>query len=230
MALDAALARSAAERGSMTLRFYGWSEATLSLGYFQSWRDRAAHLSSRACPLVRRESGGGAIVHDRELTYSFAVPGMHRIAERTESLYHAIHASLISVLGQFDVRASFFGQQTATAYDRRAFLCFQRRSTGDVVVGDAKLAGSAQRRHKAAILQHGSLVLQMSPRAPEVPGLAEVAGVGIEPEQFVRQWVECLGSRLELDISPAELTDDELLYAQRLEADRYTTDSWNHRQ
>src|SRR5688500_9559950 len=74
MAVDEALLESAATGSVATLRFYEWHEPTLSLGYFQPAADREQHAASRACPLVRRASGGGAIVHDRELTYSLAWP------------------------------------------------------------------------------------------------------------------------------------------------------------
>ena len=77
MALDEALLESAAERGSATLRFYRWSEPTLSLGYFQDYAERDSHAASRNCALVRRQTGGGAILHDRELTYSLAIPRAH---------------------------------------------------------------------------------------------------------------------------------------------------------
>ena len=74
MAVDEVLLDAAAVREQLSLRFYGWSEPTLSLGYFQRVADRKQHIASRECPLVRRLSGGGAILHDDELTYSFATP------------------------------------------------------------------------------------------------------------------------------------------------------------
>src|SRR6188474_2624923 len=74
MAVDEALLETAAISGLATLRFYTWQEPTLSLGYFQSAVDRDHHPDGRDCPLVRRASGGGAIIHDRELTYSIALP------------------------------------------------------------------------------------------------------------------------------------------------------------
>src|SRR3954464_5256758 len=77
MALDEALLHRAETDGMATLRFYGWREPTLSLGYFQQHADRALHPASENCTLIRRASGGGAILHDRELTYSIALPKSH---------------------------------------------------------------------------------------------------------------------------------------------------------
>src|SRR5690242_1143259 len=73
MAVDEALLETAADAGIATLRFYQWNEPTLSLGYFQAAAERNQHSMSSGCPLVRRASGGGAILHDRELTYSIAM-------------------------------------------------------------------------------------------------------------------------------------------------------------
>ena len=67
MAVDEALLDSCSRTGMPTLRFYQWSKATLSLGYFQRHRDREQHVASRDCPLVRRSTGGRAIIHDQEL-------------------------------------------------------------------------------------------------------------------------------------------------------------------
>src|SRR5688500_20216584 len=80
MAVDEALLESAALENRCTLRFYRWSEPTLSLGYFQRYEDRRQHAASLSCACVRRASGGGAILHDHELTYSLAVPPTHPLA------------------------------------------------------------------------------------------------------------------------------------------------------
>src|SRR5438445_617792 len=69
MAVDEALLEDAARSGRPTLRFYGWAEPTLSLGYFQPYAQRASHPPSSRCAVVRRPTGGGAILHDAELTY-----------------------------------------------------------------------------------------------------------------------------------------------------------------
>src|SRR5437868_3979467 len=74
MAVDEALLETAANTNQATLRLYQWRQPTLSLGYFQLAADRAQHAASAACLLIRRPSGGGAILHDRELTYSIALP------------------------------------------------------------------------------------------------------------------------------------------------------------
>src|SRR5208337_3410065 len=76
------------------------------------------------------------------------------------------------------------------------FLCFQRRSPGDVLIGQTKVCGSAQRRRKGAVLQHGSLLWQTSPAAPELLGVADIAVHPIELESVADQWLNGLGRRL----------------------------------
>src|SRR5688500_11588427 len=154
MAVDEALLMSAAERGAPTLRFYGWSEPTLSLGYFQAHGERDRHAASRDAALVRRATGGGAILHDRELTYSFAAPITDRLSADVEQLYHAFHESLIAALAELGTAASLFDSPVLNARGSEPFLCFQRRTRGDVLLGDYKIVGSAQRRHHGAVLQH----------------------------------------------------------------------------
>ena len=108
MALDQALLESADQRSAITLRFYRWSEPTLSLGYFQKFNDRETHAASLDCPVVRRSSGGGAIVHDHELTYSICVPESNRWSKSSDQLYDLVHHQVIQVLGQRGITAHSF--------------------------------------------------------------------------------------------------------------------------
>ncbi len=102
MAVDEALLDAATVDGIATLRFYSWREPTLSLGYFQAHAERKLHAASLACPLVRRASGGGAILHDDELTYSIVLPQSHPAAARPDRLYQAFHQTLIDTLSDLD--------------------------------------------------------------------------------------------------------------------------------
>ncbi len=85
MAVDEVLLDWSAQSGGYAWRFYRWDEPTLSLGYFQPYEDRQRHPPSRACPAVRRATGGGAILHDAELTYSLAVPAGSPLANRRQA-------------------------------------------------------------------------------------------------------------------------------------------------
>jgi lipoate-protein ligase A len=226
MSLDEALLHSvAAGTSPPTLRFYQWSEPTLSLGYFQKLEDRQQHTSSLACPIVRRSSGGGAILHDQELTYSIAMQVDDRFGSR--ELYTQVHEALIEVLaGRSMVAELFSGEPPAEC--RQAFLCFQRRTPGDVVLRGAKVCGSAQRRVGTAVLQHGSLILSQSRAAPELPGLRELGGDRLsETREIIGAWITALHQRLELgSLDQGEWTSLESEEANRWERVRYGEIVW----
>jgi lipoyl(octanoyl) transferase len=234
MAVDEALLEQAAEAGSVCLRLYEWSEPTLSLGYFQPLADRARHAASRNCPLVRRSSGGGAILHDRELTYSLALPSGHRLARQAEELYIAAHETLIEALATLGVAAGMNRAVSGLAPEAEPFLCFERRAVGDVLVGDAKIAGSkiagsAQRRRRGAVLQHGSILLETSPQAPELQGIEQLTGAGLKPADLERAWLPTLQNRLGLQFRRQPLTAAEFERARTLVAEKFGNPSWNVR-
>lgn len=232
MAVDEALLESAADTGECVLRFYQWQEPTLSLGYFQRWQERQAHVASLHCDLVRRPSGGGAILHDRELTYCFVAPAGHPLARDAESLYRAIHGTLIETLDDLDVPASLCASSDEAPDDdraSRAFLCFQRRSPGDVLLGDAKIVGSAQRRWSSAVLQHGSILLSRSPAAPELEGIEQLAGVPISAEMLAELWQPPLMAALRLSHRKVGLTAAEATAARGFLRDKYDQARWNLR-
>lgn len=175
MALDEALLEAAVEGAGPLMRWYQWDAATLSLGYFQKADEWSANPEWASLPVVRRLSGGGAILHHHELTYSCILPASHPLTNDPYQVYLAIHNAVIEVLGPlgFDVRlrASRFGKDGPA----EAFLCFSRGDEMDVVIGTDKVLGSAQRRRRGAVLQHGSLVLRKSEFAPQFPGLFNLA-------------------------------------------------------
>jgi lipoyl(octanoyl) transferase len=227
MAVDDALLETAIDQRQSTLRFYGWQEPTLSLGYFQTYADRWRHAASSRASVVRRVTGGGAIVHDRELTYSVTVPDGHPLAVGRLQLYRTIHAALIEALAQWGIEATLFEPSTAArSTDAEPFLCFQRRSPGDVLVGDTKIAGSAQRRSRGAVLQHGSVLLARSPAAPELCGLRELVDKTIEPAELVQAWMAKLADALAVDWQPGELGEHEYHRAAAIMAEKHGWQSW----
>ena len=228
MAVDEMLLDRAADNAvdhGICLRFYEWSEATVSLGYFQSYAERESHTASRTCPLVRRLSGGGAIVHDRELTYSLIVPAAHPLARRAPQLYARVHTTLIATLHALGFTASLHGANDAA----EPFLCFLRRTEADVVVGGAKIAGSAQRRRRGVILQHGSIVLDTSPAAPELPGIAALTGHRLSADELRHAWLPQLACGLGIECQPSPLAAAERAQAENYRRQRFAADAWNRR-
>lgn len=217
MALDGtlleAVADSAASHGGF-VRMYAWETATVSLGYFQRMEDfrrseRLAHL-----PAVRRLSGGGAILHHHELTYSVALPATHPVARDPVRLYGLMHEVIIQRLAECEFETSLRGEDLTSPAE--PFLCFIRGDRHDILCRGYKVVGSAQRRRRGAVLQHGSLILKASPFAPDIPGLLDLM-----PGSLPASFAECLARSLAAACGPAESIhqwpDDILAAACRLE-------------
>lgn len=226
MALDEWLFQRAIQDRQATLRFYTWTEATLSLGYFQTWSDRYAHVASRHCPVVRRASGGGAIVHDHELTYSLAIPVPEVPRRRAGGLYIAVHTCLLRTLSQWGIQGQLFGPGPEV---RAPFLCFQRRAVGDVILGEHKIAGSAQRRIGSAVLQHGSVLLRSSAAARQLVGIHESARLTVCPSELAGVWSRQLADALGLDLLECGFSAAELELADRLGSARFGDPKWAFR-
>lgn len=171
MAVDEVLLQSAIE-GIATLRWYTWREPTVSLGYFQREEELAADSRLVHLPRVRRLSGGGTLVHDRELTYSLALPPSQRLIERPMELYGLVHQVIQQVLRERGVESELRGQ--TVKHRDEPFLCFAREDENDLVLKGHKVLGSAQRRRRGAILQHGGLLLRASAITPELLGIMDL--------------------------------------------------------
>lgn len=227
MALDEALLASAAQQGGICLRWYQWQPATLSLGYFQRLAERKRHAASQRCAVVRRASGGGAILHDRELTYSLTIAHDHPLAKDAEGLYRQVHQILIDVLQTHGVAAKFCQAEAKKLKSAEApFLCFQRRTSGDLVLGGEKIVGSAQRRHRGAILQHGSVLLSASSWAPELPGIREISGVDLSAERLADAVVTQFAQSLQLEAVPDQCTAAETALSHEFTNHRYGHPRW----
>lgn len=237
MAVDEGLLDNALDSGTATLRFYTWREPTLSLGYFQRYQDRAQHAPSDALPVVRRLTGGGALVHDHELTYALAVGRGSAPARNHQLLYDQVHQAIGRVLSRHEIKvvaAHELAQQPAPTR-RDPFLCFQRRSNVDLVAAPvearnpAKILGSAQRRRRGAILQHGSLLLAASARAPSLPGIHEISGRRLDERQLITELAAEVAEGLDLNLRRGSLTPVEQQQAARLVDSRYGCAQWTRR-
>ena len=228
MALDEALLESAAETGQAVWRFYAWSRPTLSLGYFQPLVERKRHAASQECDVVRRSTGGGAIVHDVELTYALAAPRRSLPMSDTATLYAIVHQSLIEAISASGVAASLYEAAMSARQpgESEPFLCFARRGTGDVVAGGAKIAGSAQRRRSDAVLQHGSVLLAKSAFAPELAGLEELAGRPVDAEELKKALLVRLAERFLWTFERGEITLVERRRAAGLATEKYGAAEW----
>lgn len=223
MADDEAMLESAA-RGLASLRFYTWVEPTLTLGYFQPNPD-GEPATLTFLPRVRRSTGGAGIVHHHELTYSFALPAIPEW-KPAESWICRFHHLLRDVLSGFGVSARMVvcGEEKKLG----EVLCFLHQTPGDLLIDGSKVAGSAQRKLRGALLQHGSLLLWRSEFAPELPGMCDLAGKDLFTP---RGLAELLTARFATDtgaaIEPGDWTAGERARVPVIRAEKYANPEWN---
>jgi lipoate-protein ligase A len=211
------------------VRVYGWSPATISLGYFQRY-DELAQLPPelRELAVVRRPTGGGAILHDREVTYCLVIDDSVAAARRPPAdLYRLVHECWREAIAAE-------GTQTELAPDSLPFpaprggpfFCFEKPGRTDLIVGGAKLLGSAQRRIPGRVLQHGSLLLGR--RFAAHPG----ADLGQPPAETVESWIGAfltrLASALSVELHSTTWSAAELADVEQRRA-RYNSEAWTRR-
>jgi lipoate-protein ligase A len=159
MLTDLALLDRVEQGGAPALRLYTWSCPALSLGHFQpeSDVDRAA-CTRYGVDVVRRPTGGAALLHGSDVTYAVAMPRVGGRAGSVASIYETLACALIEGLGRLGVAAEIAHHDGAAGA-----VCFSAHRGADLRAGGRKLCGSAQLRRSDAVLQHGSILLHRLP-------------------------------------------------------------------
>lgn len=219
MAVDEVLLEAATE-GICSLRIYEWAAATVSLGYFQDAADPSLESRFPGLTKVRRLSGGGAILHHYEVTYSITIADGHPLSISPVVLYEEVHRRIIAWLVSEGVEVRLRGAPLTFATE--PFLCFSRGDMRDIVRGADKILGSAQRRRRGAVLQHGALLLVRSEHAPEFPGLRELAGWERPRSEIASGLCHALAPLLPGVLQePGTLSPEETARAEELSRSRY---------
>ncbi|MBX9580672.1 MAG: lipoate--protein ligase family protein [Gemmataceae bacterium] len=227
MADDEVMLDSAADAGVASLRFYTWTGPTLSLGYFQPAAARAGVPGLADLPWVRRATGGAAIVHHHELTYALALPAGKEWqgAEPWACRFHHLVRDVLAGAG-VKARAVVCGEEQKLG----EVLCFLHQTAGDLLIDGSKVAGSAQRKRRGALLQHGSILLGRSEFAPSVPGIDDLAGRGVStPGELAGRLAAALAADLECEVIPADWTPAELARVPAVRAGVYANRAWNEK-
>lgn len=212
----------------VTLRLYRWSSPTISLGYFQpSVAIESLDEELRALDVVRRLTGGGAILHDLELTYSLTMPIDHPLVSRGPNLlYEDAHAAVIASLSEIGIDAQACGVTDDSTPSRGPFFCFARRHAYDVVVAGEKIAGSAQRRTRGALLQHGSIILGR--RFDQQPAAETGAQFEAAADAVANALPGHLAARWSAQLMRVDWSEAELARASSLRA-KYEGEAWTRR-
>ena len=239
MALDHALLESVQANPRAVLRLYRWQPACLSFGRNQPARGYYDAAAARAAgiDIVRRPTGGMAVLHDCELTYAVIAPA-HLLGGPRAS-YRTINAALVAGLQILGVPAEMAGSDKRSAFGA-THPCFAEPAAGEVVANGRKLVGSAQRYENRTLLQHGSILIDGSQDV-----VARIANVPFELAGRATTISELLGSAPSIPaladaivtgfkqvtgraIIPAELRENEAKRASELEA-LYASAEWTWR-
>jgi len=252
MAIDEALLLSC-QRGEETslfptIRFYQWSTPTLSLGYSQrsSRTVDQEYCQKAGINVVRRITGGRAVLHHREVTYSVVArtdkpPFSGSISETYYLISQAIAGALASLGLRAELAGKGGGQSLPTSPMTRS-PCFYSPSRHEVVYQGKKIVGSAQKRLKGSFLQHGSILLnfdsqfllsatgqQPGMRLPEkVTSINEVLQREVSPDELIERLVVSFQQCLKLRRFSGGLTPREEEEARRLCQEKYSQDAWNY--
>ncbi|WP_028547805.1 lipoate--protein ligase family protein [Paenibacillus sp. UNC451MF] len=261
MAVDEAILIAHSEGKSVpTVRFYGWNPPTLSIGYFQKSEEvDFEQLREEQLGFVRRPTGGRAVLHDKELTYSIIVsesyPG---IPSGVTEAYRVLSEGLLLGFQKLGLDAQMV--QLASEEDKSKYAsmgssaCFDSPSWYELVVEGRKIAGSAQTRQKQVVLQHGSILLDMdtdqlfrvlkfkneriqerlkqqfSQKAVAINDICRQLGRStVVLSEVEHAFREGMAEGLNVEFEESGLTEYEQTLVEQLIADKYANDTWNLR-
>lgn len=251
MAIDEAIMRAVTEkRVPPTLRFYGWVPPCVSIGYSQALGDEIDLERCRRDGVgwVRRPTGGRAILHTDELTYSVVVPQDDpRAFGGVVESYRHLSRGLVAGLLQLGLDVMEADYQEKKGGDSSA-ACFDLPSHYEVTVGGRKLVGSAQMRRRGVVLQHGTLPLRgditrlidylklpsearrvalKEKLAGRAATLFQVLGRDVTFDDVAMAMQAGFSDALNLDLAPGELADEETVWVQEFRDQRYDSPEWN---
>ncbi|WMM17335.1 biotin/lipoate A/B protein ligase family protein [Staphylococcus epidermidis] len=257
MAMDEALLNFVS-RGEIdpVIRFYTWNPATLSIGYFQRLQKEIDidKVKEKGYGLVRRQTGGRGVLHDKELTYSVIVPESHpNMPSTVTEAYKIISQGLLEGFKNLGFETYFAIPRSKEERDKlkqpRSSVCFDAPSWYELVVEGRKIAGSAQTRQKGVILQHGSILqdididdlfdmfkfknerlkAKMKENFVEkAVAINDISNQHITLNEMENAFEAGFKKGLNIDFKPLELTEKQLEEVQELE-DKYRSEAWMYR-
>ena len=243
MAVDEALLEdyeASAEARAPTFRLYGWSPAAMSLG--KSQRAAGAYdttvLKAEGIDLVRRPTGGEAVLHEHERTYAVVGrAGEAPFAARPMDTYREIAGALAAALQGLGIPARSVAPEGGSSQGRRGTVCFDRIGAWEIAWSDRKVIGSSQFRRRRSFLQHGSIPIRLDPaRLGRVTGmtvdgsrfadLTTAAGRAISADELDQALIAAFESAFATTLVPGGLTEGEALRAAELRCWKYDSMAW----
>ncbi len=251
MAIDEAIFRENQRPDSPpTLRFYSWSPPSVSLGYFQA---TSKEVNIEACrrysvDIVRRPTGGKAVLHENDLTYAVIASERNPLfPPDILGTYKVISGCIAGGLSELGIEAEMEGDGRSYQDDSLKAVCFSSPSRYELLVKKKKICGSAQLRSKGIFLQHGSILVDFDPlktcalllpqqgdgtlQAKKLRGsvtsIHEQIGASVSVENICHVIKKSFEKKLDIELVEGCLTAHEESLKLRLMNDKYMTDKWN---
>jgi lipoate-protein ligase A len=240
-----------------TLRFYTWQPATLSIGYFQRAKQEINldNVKAHGLGFVRRITGGRAVLHDKELTYSVVVSEEHQlIPDSVTEAYRVISTGLLQGFLDLGLNANFSVPHTEEERELlknpRSSVCFDSSSWYELVVEGRKVAGSAQTRQRGVVLQHGSILLDLDVNLlfdlfrfanekvkermkkhflDKAVAINHLVSQPVSLEHVKEVFKQGFAKALNIELVEDHLTEEETELAHTLVREKYGHDQWNFR-
>lgn len=249
MALDEALLNWHSEgKIPPTLRFYGWSKPSLSVGHFQN-AERAIdfpNVQKHGCEFVRRLTGGSAVLHDDELTYSIVVSEKKDyIPTSITTAYYVLSKGILEGYKQLGIEADYAIPQKE---QERTDVCFEKPAFYEMVVNGKKISGNAQTRKKGVLLQHGSIPMSINKDmlfdlfmfptdtiretkrnsfSEKAITINEITKKQHTYDDLTKAFRKGFQTELNLDFIPLQLSDDQWQEVHDLARTKYMQEEWN---
>lgn len=257
MAMDEALLNFVS-RGEIdpVIRFYTWNPATLSIGYFQRLQKEIdiEKVNEKGFGLVRRQTGGRGVLHDKELTYSVIVAESHpNMPSTITEAYRVISQGLLEGFKNLGFETYFAVPRSKEEREKlkqpRSSVCFDAPSWYELVVEGRKIAGSAQTRQKGVILQHGSILQDIDidelfdmfifkndrlkakmkeAFVEKAVAINDISDTHITLSEMEKAFEEGFKTGLNIEFKPLELSEQQLAEVKELE-EKYRSDDWMFR-
>ncbi len=232
MALDEAVLRLNKGKDIGTVRFYSWKPKAISIGYFQGIREETdiEKCSASGVDVVRRITGGGAVYHDDELTYSIIVDEKHpKISDNILDSYDFLCNGIVLGLKRLGISSEF-------------------KPINDIISGGKKISGNAQTRRLGNVLQHGTILRTVDVRTmfdlllvpdekirdkmisaveERVTSIAQELSQEIEHDMIQKAMIEGFSEALGVELVLQKITSEEKELMEKIRREKYGTDTWN---
>lgn len=235
-----------------TIRFYGWNRPSLTVGHFQNVKRTISldGIEKHQCDFVRRLTGGSAVLHDDELTYSIIVRESHpKIPKSVNEAYYILAKGLLEGYKQLGIDADFAIPEKERLRERSA-VCFEIPASYEMIVDGKKISGNAQTRKDGVLLQHGSIPMSFNSEMlfdlfnfsndsirkrqrdsfiKKATSINEVLGKKHTYDQLKKAFIIGFKSKLHIDLKQLTLSTKDWKEINSLANNKYRTDEWNLR-